>query len=286
MPQGQDGHEHRVLAETAGTATEAGVEHVIVVGARDQFRQRSRAARKQHGRHFRRIGAQRREDRLHRCWPASAQLIIARKSCCPAAGSPTTNTARRAGKSALDFHGHRAVVESTDPVRNHICNRARGAHEVPDLAVPMGAQRHHRNGADARQREIGVDKLGTLGSCSTTRSSGRMPASMNRQESRSEVSAKLPVAQALPRADEGGLLRVARGAAGQHLRDGDAFPPATGTVARRLIGGPGHAAVEHCLLLRISASRVSGKRSRAEAYSVRSARGNCVSLSAAATCRP
>ena len=153
--------------------------------------------------------------------------------------------ATQAGEFALDFDRHRPVVETADPVRDHVGGRTGGAHEVADFRVPVGAQGHHGNRANARQGEVGVDELGAIGQLHHHPVQG-LDARLKEAAGESiRGFHQVPVTQALVSADEGGLFRVAPGAARQHLRNGDALPPAAGAVTCRLIGGPGHTAFEH-----------------------------------------
>jgi hypothetical protein len=148
-----------------------------------------------------------------------------------------------------DFARHFAVVEAADAIRDHVGRGARGREEVADLAVAMRAQRHHRNRADARQGEVGEDEFGAVGQLQH-HAVLRLDAGIEEAAGQApRTGDQVGVAQAQIAADQRRLVRKPRGSALQQLRNRDAFPPAALAVARRHVGGPGHAAFEHACLL-------------------------------------
>ena len=248
MAQWQDGHEHRVLAEAAGTAAKPGIQHVVVVGARDQFRQGGRAAGKQHGGNLAGVGPHLGQPALDFCvvrrsGDHRAQVDLVRS------GHAGDENQAQGWRIPADLGRHVAVVEIAQAIGNHIGRGPRSLEEGADLAVAMGAQRRHRNRTDARQSEVGQHEVGTVGQlqhdavlrldAGGEKTAGQAP----------RTGHQVGIAQAQFAADQRRLARMARGTALQQLRNRDAFPPAALAVARRHVGGPGHAAVEHAHLL-------------------------------------
>jgi len=132
------------------------------VGTRDQLGQGCRATRKQHRGDLARIGivpGQPRRNRLIRQGRGDhrPQVDLARTGF---AGNEDMAQGQRVGAY---FARHLAVIEVADAIGNYVGRGARGLEEVADFAVAMGAQRHHRNRADARQRKVGQHELGAVG---------------------------------------------------------------------------------------------------------------------------
>ncbi len=139
-------------------AAQPRVQHVVVVCARDQLRQRGRAAGQQHRRHVTGVGparAQRVVERRvgRRRVDAIAQAALARQRL---AGDEHRAQLR---ELLLHLRRHGREVEVADRVRHDVGHRAGGAQEVPHLGVAVRAQRHHRDGADPVQRQVGDDEV-------------------------------------------------------------------------------------------------------------------------------
>ena len=126
-------------SKPAGGAAQPRVEHVVVVGARNQLRQRRRAARQQHRRHVGRAGVRATGAGASR--QAGQRELAGRRF----AGHEHVLSA---GELGLHLLRHRPEVEAADDVGDDVGDRAGSAQEVPHLGVAVRAQRHHRNGAD------------------------------------------------------------------------------------------------------------------------------------------
>ena len=157
MAERQNRHQHRVLVEAARRAAQPRVEHIVVMRARDQLRQRRGSARQQHRRDVARIGADARERRRS---GRRGKRRIEQRGQRSLPGSRVTGDEDGTQRRCLrrELLRHRAVIEALDGVRNHIRDGARRAQEVSDLGVAVRAQRRDGNRADARQREIRVDE--------------------------------------------------------------------------------------------------------------------------------
>ncbi len=240
MPKRQDHHQHGVLVEAADRAAQSRVQHVIVVRARNDLRQRRRAARQQHGRHLGRIGM----NRCERC-ARRGRGEQQRERALAAGGLAGHEHRRERRRLRRELGRHGAVIETPDDVRDDVSHGARGAQEMRDFGVPVRAQRRDRNGADAHEREIRVDKFGNVRELNHH--------AIARPQARVEKSAGEPVdglaqcAVADPPAavHERGLVRRAGRRARQHVGQRDALPIAEIAVALRKLCGPRRAGVEH-----------------------------------------
>src|SRR5687767_1008591 len=63
------------------------------------------------------------------------------------------------GELLSDFRSHRPIVKRPHAIGDDVRASARRAHEVPDLGLAVGAERHDRNYADEVEGEVERDEL-------------------------------------------------------------------------------------------------------------------------------
>ena len=207
-------------SKPAGRAAEPRIQHVVVVRARESAstatscRPTAASSRPRPGPHARLKGCP--------CPPVSRAAST--ETCWPPARFTDHENCAQCRRFRRELLRHRPVIEALDRIGDDVRDGARSAQEMPDLGVPVRAQRGDRNGADPRQCKVRVDEFRNVRKLD--HDAVERPDSRVDEAARKAVDglAQCPVTDPLAAMDQRGLVRRTVYHPRQQVGQRDALP--------------------------------------------------------------